>query len=86
MHLAGTFDGKTMRLYMDGEERGALERPGPVKPNAFHLCLGNYEVGLKAHFAGLLDEVRLWRRALPPDEIREHCRKLAVPADARNVR
>ena len=53
-----------MRLYVDGEERGVLERPGPMKPNALHLCLGNFEVGHKAHFAGLLDEVRLYSRAL----------------------
>jgi len=69
-----------MRLYVDGEEQCTLERPGPVKANAFHLCLGNYEIGHKAHFAGLLDEVRLYNRALPPNEVREHCRKLAAPA------
>jgi len=86
VHLAGTFDGEVMRLYVDGEEGGTLERPGPVKANAFHLCLGSYEVGHKAHFTGLLDEVRLYGRALPADEVREHHRKLADRAGAGNVR
>ncbi|MBI5800502.1 MAG: glycoside hydrolase family 99-like domain-containing protein, partial [Verrucomicrobia bacterium] len=76
-HLAGTFDGQTMRLYMNGEECGTMSRPGPIKPNAFHLCLGNYEVAHPAHFNGLLDEVRLYARALTPEEVRQHCRATA---------
>jgi hypothetical protein len=70
VHLAGTFDGATMRLYVDGAERGALARPGPIKPNAFPLCLGSYEAGHAAHFTGLLDDVKLYDRALSADEIR----------------
>jgi hypothetical protein len=77
VHVAGTFDGKVMRIYVDGEERGALERPGPAKPNQFHLCLGNYAVKHAAHFTGLLDEVKLYSRALTADEVRAHYQKLA---------
>ncbi|MCX6908444.1 MAG: LamG domain-containing protein, partial [Verrucomicrobia bacterium] len=74
VHLAGTFDGQTMRLCMNGEECGTMSRPTPIKPNACHLCLGNYEVAHPAHFNGLLDEVRLYSRALSPEELRQHCR------------
>ena len=70
VRLAGTFDGKTMRLYVNGEECGAMDRPGPVQANEFHLCLGNYDVGHAAHFVGLLDEVKLYNRALAPEELR----------------
>jgi hypothetical protein len=77
VHLAGTFDGKLMRIYVDGQERGTMDRPGPVKPNDFHLCLGNYEVGHAAHFEGLLDEVKLWGRALTSEEIGRHVRERA---------
>jgi len=77
VHLAGTFDGKTMRIYVDGQEHGTMDRPGPVKPNDFHLCLGNYEVGHVAHFDGLLDEVKLWGRALTGEEVQAHYRRLA---------
>ena len=69
-HIAGTFDGRTMRIYVDGQERGALERPGPVRPNDFPLCLGSYDVGHAAHFQGLLDEVTLYARALTAAEVR----------------
>jgi hypothetical protein len=70
VHLAATFDGKTMRLYQDGIECGAMERPGEVRPNNSPLVLGNYEAGHAAYFTGLLDEVRLYRRVLTPEEIR----------------
>jgi len=75
VHLVGTFDGKTMRIYVDGQEQGAMERPGQVKPNAFHLCLGNYELKHAAHFVGLLDEVKMYDRALTAEEVRDHSRK-----------
>jgi hypothetical protein len=67
--LAGTFDGQAMRLYMDGELQGTLARPAPLEPNTHHLCLGNYDTGHTAHFTGLLDEVKLYGRALAADEI-----------------
>jgi Concanavalin A-like lectin/glucanases superfamily/Glycosyltransferase WbsX len=69
VHLAGTFDGKTMRIYVDGEERGSMERPGPINQNDFHLVLGNYEVKHAAHFEGLLDEIKLYERALSAEEM-----------------
>jgi len=72
VHLAATFDGNTMRLYMDGVECGAMDRPGEVRPNGCHLVIGNYEIDHPAHFTGLLDDVRLYDRALTPNEIRAH--------------
>jgi len=80
VHLVGTFDGQVMRIYVDGEERGRMDRPGPIKPNEFHLCLGNFEVGHAAHFIGLLDEVKLYNRALSAEEIRAHYSRLAAGA------
>jgi hypothetical protein len=66
VHLAGTFDGTTMRLYVDGVERGAMERPGPLHPAAGPLILGSYAVGHGSHFEGLLDDVRVLDRARAP--------------------
>ena len=77
VHLAGTFDGRVMRIYVDGAERGALDRPGPIMPNDFHLCLGSYEVKHPAHFTGLLDEVKLYNRALSSEEIQQQAKPLA---------
>ena len=70
VRLAATFDGRVMRLYVNGKERASMERPGPINANDFHLCLGNFEVGHAAHFIGLLDEVKIYNRALTADEVR----------------
>ncbi|NLC56988.1 MAG: hypothetical protein GX774_09145 [Armatimonadetes bacterium] len=69
VHLAGTFDGQQMRLYVDGKLDGVMDRPGPVKPNNLPLHLGSYEAKHQAHFVGLLDEVRLYDRALTAAEV-----------------
>ena len=79
-HLAGTFDGSVMRLYLDGEEQGSLARPGALKPNSQPLCLGNYDAGHAAHFTGLLDEVKFYGRALTGDQVRAQYRSLSKPA------
>ena len=78
VHIAGTFDGKTMRIYVDGKEQGVMERSGPAKANDFHVCLGNFEVGHAAFFKGLLDEVKLYERALTPDEIMNQFQQYAA--------
>jgi hypothetical protein len=62
VHLAGTCDGQVLRIYMDGEMCGELARSGPIGTNAF-------AVGHEAHFDGLLDEVKLYSRALTAPEI-----------------
>ena len=81
MHLAGTFDGQTLRIYVDGQEQGSMERPGPIHPNDFHLCLGSYEVNHAAHFSGLLDEAKLYARALTAEEVRGEYDRLKDQAD-----
>ncbi|MBI5821010.1 MAG: hypothetical protein HZA88_18730 [Verrucomicrobia bacterium] len=55
----------------------ALPRPTPVKPTTFHLYPGNHEIAHPAHFNGRLDEVRLYSRALPPKEVRQHHRAMS---------
>jgi hypothetical protein len=70
VHLAGTFDGTTMRLFVDGREVAAVDRPGPVQPSSLRLHLGSYEEGHRAFFTGLLDEVRIYDRALTAEEVR----------------
>jgi len=80
VHLAGTFDGQNLRVYVDGEACGALARPGPVKNNAFPLCLGAYAPDHPAHFTGLLDEVKLYSRAISPEAIRLQSERRPMPS------
>lgn len=82
VHLAGTFDGRTMRLYVDGAEVAALDRPGPVHPSHFDLMIGGFAPGSRAHFRGTVDEVRLFSRALSADEVRV-CWEASLPPESR---
>jgi hypothetical protein len=55
---------------MDGKECGSMPRPGALRATDGRLVLGNYDVGHAAGFQGLLDDVRIYRRVLTPEEIR----------------
>jgi hypothetical protein len=75
VHLAGTYDGQTMRIYVDGVQSGSADRGGDVAPSGRDLFLGSFSIDHDAHFTGILDEVRLYDRALTPSEIAAHAVK-----------
>ena len=69
-HLALTSDGETMRLYEDGE----LVDSAPAKSAQFSegvLCIGSDPNFAENFFMGLIDEVRIYDRALPAEEVEE---------------
>lgn len=66
-HLAGVYDGKQARLYLDGKLIGSADRAGQLKDNRLPLIIGG-DVDNRgravSHFAGLIDSVRLTPRSL----------------------
>ena len=70
VHVAGTLDGKTMRIYVDGELANEVNQSGKVFSGeaAFQLARHGSDSGF---FAGALDEVALFNRALNPSEIKQ---------------
>ena len=63
-HVAGTYDGNVMRLYLDGVEVGSLAVTGTVYTGSA------VELSSEAEpMNGLLDEVEIFSRALSADEI-----------------
>ena len=74
-HVAATTDGKTIHCYVDGKEAGhPAKNPAPLKKNTWDLCIGNsvvdYADGAFLGYDGLIDEVRIYNRALSADEIK----------------
>lgn len=70
VHLAGTSDGETLRLYLDG----ALLAEAPALPTAYSALdwtVGSgIDMGIAGDFyLGAIDELRLYRGALDPGEI-----------------
>ena len=72
MHLAATYDGSTMHLYVDGVEdpTSLIVGPSAIATNALALAIGAQPDGDAASlFQGALDDVHLYGRALSPAEI-----------------
>lgn len=69
-HLAQTFDGTRLRLFVDGARvaEHALPKPGPLAPNG-GLVIGGHRAGTGRNFDGAIDEVALWSRVLTDAEI-----------------
>jgi len=70
-HAAATWDGSTMRIYKDGVLVGSQSQSGTLNtdPSA-GVALGNEPPGISDKpFDGLLDDVRIYSRALDATEI-----------------
>jgi glucose/arabinose dehydrogenase len=67
-HLAATYNGSTVRLYVNGTQVGTRAVAGPLLTSTGVLRLGGNSVWGE-YFAGRIDEVRLYNRALSAAEI-----------------
>ena len=68
-HLAMTYDGATLRLFVNAVEVSSLAAPGAVMSTANPLSIGGNSVWNNEWFAGRLDEIRIYNRALTPAQI-----------------
>ena len=69
VHVAFTNDGTTGKIYIDGDEVMAGNVPGKLKSNADPLRIAQDCDRPNNVFAGMIDEVRLWNRALSENDI-----------------
>lgn len=70
-HVAVTFDGSTMRIYLNGEERDNASRSF-TSPNAQDFLLGTSGTCPSSQsFPGLVDELYVFNRALSPEEVQD---------------
>lgn len=74
-HLAvGTYDGSTIRLYVDGVQVGSgTAYPGSLEyllPNSNDFYIGNYPSCQPHWFLGSIDDVMVWSRALSASDVK----------------
>jgi hypothetical protein len=81
-HLAVTYDGATYRLYVNGRQASSRSASGAILSTTDPLWIGgNRPYG--EYFHGVIDEVRLYGRALGPSEVRA---AMATPIASRGGR
>jgi len=78
-HIVGTYDGKTVRLFVDGDEIGqGISTSIKINynlPTTNNLFIGAYRgtCGNSNFFKGYIDNVAIWNRALDHSEIKSLC-------------
>jgi len=68
-HVAGTYNGATMRIYVDGVQDSYARRSGAIALNACNVMIGANAEARDRTWRGAIDEVRLYSRALSGEEI-----------------
>ena len=69
MHIAATYDGTTIKLYINGvQEGGNLAGPAAIVTNTLAVGLGAQSDNTR-RFAGLLDDARIYSSALSASQI-----------------
>jgi hypothetical protein len=67
-HLAATYDGAVLRIYLNGTLAGSLNQSGAINVSDGALRIGGNSIWGE-WFSGLIDEVRVYNRALSQAEI-----------------
>jgi len=66
-HIVGTYDGRTLKVYLDGVLKGTRDVPAPIDDDKLPLRIGSDDSG--KYFKGVMDEVCIWDRPLRESEI-----------------
>lgn len=67
-HYAGTFDGKQIKIYMNGELKGSAKQDAAMQTPAGDIFIGGLN-GQERFLKGAMDDVCLWNRALSQTEV-----------------
>ncbi len=67
-HFAGTYDGRQIKLFINGKLEATAPAKGRVKPSEAPLFIGGIESADRS-FAGRLEDVRFYNQALNDDAI-----------------
>ncbi len=82
-HIAGTYDGANIRLYINGILKSVIAATGDIDWSATNptvYAIGSYiDDDENNPFNGTIDEISVWSRALNINEIRDRmCRKIST--------
>ena len=78
-HLAATYDGASIKLYINGALAASMAQTGAITTNGNPLALGN-QTGFSEYFGGYADEMRVWNVARTQAEIQNNMNRELDPA------
>src|SRR3989339_552443 len=70
-HIVGAYDGAAMKLYQDGIKVAETATTGNIDTNTTALNIGRQPSGA-GRFSGIIDEVKIYNRALTDAEVLSH--------------
>ncbi|MEE3193320.1 MAG: LamG domain-containing protein [Candidatus Poribacteria bacterium] len=82
-HAAGTYDGKAIKIYINGKLSSERPGVGPIAVTNDVLVIGAAKRG-DLRFHGIIDEVGIYNRALTLDEVEETMKGFAQSVDSKS--
>lgn len=70
-HIAGTYDGSTMRIFLNGKEVASRAQSGSMTHNSNTLYIARNDLS-NTYFDGVIDEVAIYDEALPGSTLSQH--------------
>jgi regulation of enolase protein 1 (concanavalin A-like superfamily) len=70
-HLAGTYDGSQLRLYVDGELRASTASAGTIPTSVYNVNIARESVGNRFLYNGVIDDVRIYNKSLTEEQIKD---------------
>jgi hypothetical protein len=70
-HVTGVFDRKEMRIYVDGRHNSSIRASGEMNVTVDPVRIGDHTADPSTSLDALIDDVRIYNRALGPDEVAE---------------
>jgi hypothetical protein len=68
-HVAGVYDGSSLKFYVDGQLDQTVSTSGNVSTNSYPVYFGENAEATGRHWNGSLYDVRVYNRAISPDEV-----------------
>jgi beta-lactamase regulating signal transducer with metallopeptidase domain len=77
-HVAGTYDGNKLKLYVDGKLEVATAYAGSIASGTYNLNIGSNSEARGRFYNGAIDDVRVYNYALSEKEIEKLCRLKSI--------
>jgi hypothetical protein len=68
-HVAATYDGSQLRVYVNAVQVASVAATGNILASTGAMRIGGNTIWANEWFHGIIDEVRIYNRALSPSEL-----------------